>query len=194
MTDPSPPGPLVSVLRDLARWLDAEEVPYAIIGGVAASLLGTPRVTRDVDAVVLLENDRWEPFLAAGKAFGFEPRRPDALDFARSVRVLLVRHEATGIDADLSIGALPFERESIERARRRDVAGLSLPLPTPEDLIVMKAVAHRPRDLMDIEEVVTATPDLDRGRVRRWVAEFSRVLETPEILDDLETILDRHPA
>lgn len=187
-------APLVSTLHDLTRWFEAEKVPYAVIGGVAVSLLATPRVTRDVDAVVLLDSGRWQSFLAAGRSFGFEPRQPDALEFARKARVLLVRHEANGIDADISFGALPFERESVERARPAEIAGLSLSLAHPEDLVVMKAVAHRSRDLLDIEELMKAHPELDRLRIRRWVAEFSRVLEMPEILEDLEAILERNPG
>lgn len=59
-------APLLAALRDLVAWLQAERVPGVVIGGVAASLLGRPRVTRDVDAVVLLDDARWEGFLAAG--------------------------------------------------------------------------------------------------------------------------------
>ncbi len=28
-------------------------------------------------------------------------------------------------------------------------------LPTPEDLIILKSVAHRPQDMLDIEAIVT---------------------------------------
>lgn len=37
----------------------------------------------------------------------------------------------------------------VERAGTKSFANLSLRLPTPEDLIVMKAIAHRPKDLED---------------------------------------------
>jgi predicted nucleotidyltransferase len=192
VSDRAPLDPLFSALRDLTHWLEAERIPYAVIGGVAVSLLSIPRVTRDVDAVVLLERERWEGFLAAGRFFGFEPRQPDSLDFARQTRVLLVRHQPSGTEVDLSFGALPFEREAIERARPTEIAGLSIRVPRPEDLVVMKAVAHRTRDMLDIAAILEANPDLDRRHVREWVEEFSRVLEMPEILGDLEAILDRY--
>jgi len=41
---------LRQALSDLLRWLAETNVPGIIIGGVAASLLGHPRLTRDVDA------------------------------------------------------------------------------------------------------------------------------------------------
>lgn len=182
-------APLRTALRDLVGWFMAEDVRGIVIGGVAASLLGRPRMTRDVDAVVLLNEDRWEKFLAAGAQFGFVPRRLDVIAFARRTRVMLMYHEPSGIDADISFGALPFEEESIDRAISVDVGGLSLSIPTPEDLIIMKAVAHRLRDLADIEAIVETHPKLDLRRVRGWVREFSDVMEMPEIFHDLEILL-----
>ena len=50
-----------------------------------------------------------------------------------------------------------------------------------EDLVIMKAVAGRARDVADIENLISANPDLDVERIRRWVREFSSVLEIPEM-------------
>jgi plasmid stabilization system protein ParE len=55
----------------------------------------------------------------------------------------------------------------------------------------MKAVAHRPRDLDDIEAILAANPKLNLRRVRRWVREFAEALEMPEILTDLKTLLSQ---
>jgi len=60
-----------------------------------------------------------------------------------------------------------------------------------EDLIIMKAVAHRTRDLADIQSVMDAHPKLNLRKIRRWVKEFSTAIDTPDILNDLETILAR---
>jgi hypothetical protein len=53
----------------------------------------------------------------------------------------------------------------------------------------MKAVAHRQKDLLDIESIVDIHPKLNLKRIRKWVNGFSEVLEMPEISDDLEKIL-----
>lgn len=168
-----------------------QNIPGAVIGGVAAGILGRPRVTGDVDALLLLDISDAGSFLAAGSRFGFSPRFPDALAFAARRRVLLAVHDATGLTVDLSLGATPFEKESISRATLRTVAGVSFPVITAEDLIVMKALARRTRDVADIEAVLDAHPELDLERVRYWVGEFATVLEAPEILDDLERTLKR---
>jgi hypothetical protein len=43
-------APLLAALEDLVGWFKGREVPGVVIGGVAASVLGRPRMTRDVDA------------------------------------------------------------------------------------------------------------------------------------------------
>jgi predicted nucleotidyltransferase len=183
--------PLRQILSDLLAWLTETRVPGIIIGGVAASLLGRPRLTRDVDVLVMLDAEKWEAFLTQGRKFGFVARGEDALAFARKHRVLLVRHVPSHLDADLSFAALPFEEEAIARPVRMDLGGLRLPLPTPEDLLIMKAVAHRPRDLLDVEAILEAHPRLDRRRVRSWVKQFAEALEAPEILAGLNDIFRR---
>jgi len=180
---------LLEVLRNLTAWLEFEKVPGAVIGGAAVSVRGRPRLTQDVDAVILLDPSNIERFLAAGLKFGFDARIEGAIEFAIRNRVLLLKHKPNQIPIDLSLGALPFEHESIARASIETIGGVSFPVVTAEDLIIMKAVAHRPRDMADIESIAAINSDLDRDRIRRWVREFAEVLEMPEILADLESFI-----
>lgn len=176
-----------TVLADLLKWLKGRSV--VIIGGVAASILGRPRNTQDIDALILLDNDEWAKLLESAKKFGFTSRINNALKFAQRSRVFLLKHIASGIEIDICFGALPFEEECLARAIKVKVAGMSIPIPTPEDLIIMKAVSHRTKDLIDIEAIIDANPKLDLKRIREWVKEFSRVLEMPEIRDNLEKLI-----
>lgn len=189
MTERQELAPLISALTDLARWFEAANIRGVVVGGVAASLIGRPRLTHDVDALVMADEAQWQELLERGAAFGFRPRLTDALAFAARARVLLMRHEPSGVDVDIMFGALRFEEEAVAHRSFVSVAGVALPLPRPEDLIVMKAVAHRPRDLTDIEAILDAHPVLDVERVRRWVREFARAAAMPEIWDDLQRLL-----
>ena len=192
MSDPAETlVPLLTALRDLVAWLDDTQVSGMIIGGVAASLLGRPRVTRDIDALVVLDESEWANFLAKGNAHQFLPRISDALIFAQQARVLLVRHQTSEIDVDIAFGLFPFEREAVAHAITREVGGIRLPLPTAEDLLVMKAIAHRPRDIVDIESILAAQPKLELRRVRRLISGFAAVLEKPELLRDFNALVAR---
>lgn len=194
LSHPQGPKVLAAALQDLMAWLRGEGIAGAVIGGVAASILGKPRMTRDVDAVILADDIGWDRVLASSAAYRLAPRVDDPLDFARRTRILLLRHVATGVDLDISLGALPFERETVERSTLVDVGSVQIQMATAEDVIVMKALARRPRDIADIEGILDVRSDLDLVHIRRWLREFSSVLEMPEIQEDFERLLRRKPT
>jgi hypothetical protein len=99
---------------------------------------------------------------------------------------LLLQHSASGASIDISLGVLPFEEEVVTRSQLHDAGILSVRLPTPEDLIIMKAVAHRPQDLIDIQTVIDSHPDLDIDRIKHWVTSFADALEIPDLWTDIE--------
>lgn len=123
--------------------------------------------------------------------FGIVPRIDNPLDFARRSRVLLMKHVASGIDIDVTFGGLPFEQAAVENSDRHDIAGVSMRLPRVEDLLIMKAIAHRPKDLQDIEGLLKAHPHADVTRVRQWVREFSMATGMSDMLEEFDKLLAR---
>lgn len=182
-------APLHSPLAAVQRLLERFGNRGVIIGGVATSVLGTPRLTADVDAILLLSVSRLPELLNVAAALGLVPRIVDAEQFARRNRVVLLRHVESGIGVDVSLGMLPFEEEVVARSSVYQIGDIALRLPTPEDLIILKAVAHRPKDLLDITEICKSHPDLDRARIESWVREFAAALELPELWTDIAPLL-----
>jgi predicted nucleotidyltransferase len=90
---------------------------------------------------------------------------------------------------DLTISRLSFESEAIDRGQPVVTGGLEFSVATPEDLIVMKAVAHRPQDLLDICAIVRANPKLEVSRIRTQVRQFAKALDMPKLWTDLAVIL-----
>jgi hypothetical protein len=178
-------SPLAAVQKLLERFGNQG----VIIGGVAASVLGTPRLTADVDVVILLSVSRLPRLFEVAAELGLVPRIANAEQFARGTRVALLEHKESGIGVDVSLGMLPFEQEVVARSVVYQIGDIELRLPTPEDLIILKAVAHRGKDLLDIEGILKSHPDLDRVRVERWVREFAAALEMPELWDDIAPLL-----
>jgi hypothetical protein len=182
---------LRSALADLTNWLDAGRIPAMVIGGVAASVLGRPRFTRDIDALVILPESDWQSAVENAAKFGIAPRIGEALEFARRSRVLLMRHAASGIDLDVTLAGLSFERSAVESSRPYDVGGVSVRLPRVEDLLVMKAIARRPKDLEDIRGLLAAHPETDVGAARRWIREFAIAASMPDMLEEFDRVLDQ---
>jgi hypothetical protein len=131
-----------------------------------------------------------QEFLSRAKAFGFSTRVPDAVAFTMKSRVFLLRHEGTRIPIDLSIGFLPFEEDAVRQVRMTKTKGLEIPVATPEDLLVLKAIAGRLRDIVDMEGLLAANPKIDRSEVRSNTAMFAEVLDAPEILENLDLLLE----
>jgi hypothetical protein len=190
------PGSFRSALADLMSWLDAAYIPAMVIGGVAASVLGRPRLTQDVDALAILAEKDWQKAIDTATKFGITPRIKDALEFARRSRVLLLRHAESGIDLDVTFGGLPFEESAVNNCRLHDVGGIQVKLPRVEDLLVMKAIARRPKDLEDIRGLLAAHPEADIPATRRWIREFSVATGMSDMLDEFDRLVEQrrpHP-
>ena len=181
--------PFLAPLKALQNLLDHYQGQGIIIGGIAASLLGKPRLTADVDALILLSIDNIPDLFQKAKDVGFIARLENAEEFARKSRVLLLKHVESGIAIDISLGLLSFEEEAVEQSKEYLFKGVRIQLPTPEHLVIMKAVAHRPKDLLDIQGIVQSNPDLDKDHIRDWVTQFAELLEKPELWDDIKVYL-----
>ena len=179
-------SPLLGAIESAGQWLKASSIDHVVVGGVAASILGRPRVTRDVDVLVDVNEEDWESLLNSGSEWGILPRISDCIQFAHESRMLLVRHEASSIDIDIIFASLSYEREIIERATSSLLGEISVLIPTPEDLIVMKAVAQRPRDCVDIEATLDEHPDVDWDYILKWGHEFANALDASDIVTTLE--------
>ena len=53
----------------------------------------------------------------------------------------------------------------------------------------MKAIAHRPRDLGDIQSITASNPNLDTERILFWVEQFGEALDMPELWVEIEKLL-----
>jgi hypothetical protein len=188
-TRPIIPIELVDPLEALQHLIELFNNRGLIIGGIAASILGQPRLTVDIDAVILLGIEDLPKLIRAAAQEGLILRNPDGEAFARKNRVLLLRHERSGISVDISLGVLPFESEMIERGQEFKLGTRNIRLPTPEDLIIMKAIAHRSKDLEDIKSVAASHPKLDKGRIQFWLDQFGEVLELPDLWKEIEKLL-----
>lgn len=183
--------PFRAAIESLQRLFQKYNDRGVIIGGIAVGFLGKPRFTADIDAMFLLSAQEIPKFLELASVEKIVPRIKNAAEFAKKNRVLLLRYDPTDIDIDISLGILPFEEEMVERGNTKTFANLSLRLPSPEDLIIMKAVAHRPKDLEDIRSVAEKYPNLDIERIEQWVCAFAEALENPELWGQIRPLLKK---
>ncbi len=144
---------LTKTLADLTTWLRSEQVSFAVIGGLAVGVRGEPRFTADVDVVVGLNLD--DALLLVDRLSGspFQPLFPEVAEVVRTSFLLPLRHLATSVRVDVAIGLSGFERQLLARADEITLSGFTAPIATSEDLILMKLLASRPRDIEDAEKL-----------------------------------------
>lgn len=183
----------LELLADLSKILGHWGRWY-VFGAQAVIAYGVPRLSADVDVTVKLVPDEPERFARDMQAAGFALRVDDP-DFVRRTRVMPFVHLATAMPLDLVLAGSGLEEEFLDRARAVDLGGTTVPLIDPEDLIIAKVLAGRPKDLEDAHSLWRLHgPELDIGRIRRTLRLLEEALSQSDLLSAFESILGRASA
>lgn len=181
---------VAEVLRSLGSALREVGARWYLFGAQAALLHGASRLTADVDATVAWEPDDLAPLLTGLLEHGFQ-LRPAAPDFVERTRVVPLVHIPTGIQTDLILGGPGLEELFLARAVERDIEGVRVPVATAEDLIAMKVLGGRTKDLDDVRSLLGANAGkLDLAHIRRVLRELEQALDRADLQPALDAALD----
>jgi len=167
---------LSSLIEKIAGELSREGIPYMILGGQAVLLFGEPRLTRDIDITLGAGPEALPRVQLVLERVGLEPLAPDPATFVAKTMVLPARDQATGLRVDLIFSNSSYEREALQRARVIKVGQTEVRFISPEDLIIHKLVAGRPRDLEDAKGLLIKNPGLDFIYLRSWLSRLDQAL------------------
>jgi hypothetical protein len=152
------PNPMIdtetglAALRQVAVLAQEKGVEYALVGGVAMHLYGSPRLTKDVDVIAsaLLP-------LAAERRLGFGGARYQVqLDKQLVPLDWIVRDDT----------ARKFYEAALQEAYRLPSG---LPIATPEWLVILKYIAGRFKDQQDAVYLLKQKDLVDRRAIRRKI-------------------------
>lgn len=189
------------VAREIADALDADGLPYAIGGALALGFYAPPRATVDVDVNIFVS-----PVRQLGRALKALERVGFVAEGDRHTVSRQAREEGqfrgtvAGLRVDVFVPALRYYRELEQRRRHVVLLGRPLWILGPEDLVVLKMMFFRRKDLADVEAVVRdAGPTLDLGWIRRTLTRLARrgderVRAWDELRHELEPQPSRRPA
>lgn len=147
-------------LESLITLLDEHRVRYCVIGGQGVNAYVEPLVSLDLDLVIAADQlPQVEPLLEA---------RFQVVRFPHSLNIA-----AAGSDLRVQVQTDPRYFAFVDRATRREVLGVALPVASLEDLLqgkiwaasdITRRPSKRRKDLLDIERIVESYPSL-RDRV-----------------------------
>lgn len=152
----------------LCELLSRAGIPHAVGGAVAYGFWGNPRGTRDLDLNIFVRADQVSRVLDVLVAGGVGFDREGALRSARE------RGDARGYYEDLPVDvffvSIPLHESAARRTVEVELLGRKIPILSAEDLIILKLLYFRGKDVVDVERMVALQgARLDRDYVRRWL-------------------------
>jgi Nucleotidyl transferase AbiEii toxin, Type IV TA system len=146
------------------RLLEAK-VGHAFGGALALAYYAEPRATDDIDLNVFL----------APPAFPVVEQALAPLGIHGEVELASVERDG---QCRLHWGRTPidlfFSYDELHEAMRRDArlqpfGETRIPTLAPEHLLICKAIFDRPKDWLDIEQILVCVADLDLAAIRTWL-------------------------
>lgn len=147
-------------VREMLVRLTSAGVDFVIIGGIAVVLLGSARMTRDLDIVFAADKANLE--LLGEVLMGLQaslrgieedvPFVPDATTLDR-VDLLTLSTSAGWLDVHRRPGGAPPYERLRRNAERMNIGEIAVLVASIDDMIAMKRSAGRPQDIADIAEL-----------------------------------------
>lgn len=187
---------VAELLPGIARALKAAKVRWYVFGAQAVIAAGAVRATADLD--ITTEDVAVETLLKAMKPLGFRLRHDiDGVEeLITHHRILPLAHAKSGYQLDVVRAGPGLEQQILERVTLRRVGRSNIPFASTSDLVVLKIIASRPKDLEDVRVLLdVARAEIDERAVRSRLAEFGALIDDSTLVDTFERLrAARRPA
>ena len=180
---------LEDALKAIVNVLKQHRIPYAVMGGLAVRVYAIPRFTNDVDLTISIARDRLTLLFDSLRKINCEIPPPFDRGWLDSVagfpffKVDFVQDDRL-IEIDIFVSETDFQDSLIRRRREIETPAGAISFVSPEDLILLKLIASRPRDLVDVQDVFFTLGQLDIVYLEEWAKKLS-------IMDKLQIALDQ---
>jgi nucleotidyltransferase AbiEii toxin of type IV toxin-antitoxin system len=173
---------LEQALVRLSGDLQALDLRWALVGGLAVSIRAEPRTTQDLDISVAVSGDQEAERITLDlKLRGYQPHDVQPFLENSDGRLCATRLLAPGlaqdpdvVGVDLLFASSGVEEEVVAAAELREiVGGVYLPIATIGHLIALKVLAGRSKDKTDVRSLLQ----------RASLEELQRARETLELID-----------
>lgn len=164
---------VVQTLRDLAGILERLGLDYAVIGGIAVRAYAIPRPTFDIDFTLAIPRERLPELFREVEKHGYSV--PDSyqtgwVDTVAKMPLVKVRcHlQGHGVDVDMFLAENAFQQEILKRRQWVQTPDGDIWLASPEDVVLLKLLANRGRDAVDVNDILFTQGELDRDYMQHW--------------------------
>lgn len=166
----------LDALKIVIKRLESAGIPYMVTGSIAANFYTTPRMTRDIDIVIKIEEGNIESIYSL-----FSDDFYVDLDSIKRAfhtrRMFNIIHNEGIVKIDFIIRK-DSEYRKLEFNRRRSInfEGLNIYLVSPEDLILSKLFWAKESiselQIRDVKNLMETTQSLDIDYIEKWVKDL----------------------
>lgn len=169
--------------------LNKEKVTYLIIGGLATGVIGEARLTQDIDVLITIAKHKIKSFLNRAKKDGFSYSLKAVDEDIKLRGVFKLR--LGDFHIDFIIAGMPFEESAFSRRQKIHLYNREAYFPSPEDLILFKLIASRPKDILDIKAIILRhRRKLDVIYLKKWAKVISGNLQKTRLYTQLQKLLE----
>lgn len=150
--------------QSIFKELNTQKIDYLVVGGLAVNFHGVPRMTYDIDLMILLQQENISKFVTKLTDWGYRPKIPvNPMDLADEAKrkswVQEKRMKAINFYSEtLPIGEIDIIFDSLipydklkSRAVLIEIGSEKIPTVSIHDLIKLKQNSGRKQDLADVE-------------------------------------------
>lgn len=185
-------SPLARLFNDLNTVFEHVSSSWYVFGAQAAIIHGAARLSADVVITVMYGDGDPADLVQILEGNGFEMQMENPVAFIERTGVLPVIHSASGMPVDIVFGGPGLEEEFAQRAGQYEIEGVKVPVASAEDLVAMKILSGRAKDLDDALAVITARhKQLAWQRIRSVIARLEDALDRSDLTPVLNELVRR---
>ena len=167
----------LEVLKIVTRRLNEAEISYMISGSIAANYYTVPRMTRDIDIVIELEQGDIDKFVGLFEKDFYLNRETVMNEVSRQGMFNLI-HNRYVIKIDFIINkSSAYQQGAFSRRKQVLIEQSPMWFVSTEDLIISKLLwakdSHSEIQLKDVANLIETTDNLDSKYIDNWIRELA---------------------
>ena len=167
----------LEVLKKVTQCLSASKIEYMITGSIAMNYYAFPRMTRDIDIVIEMQ-EKDIPIIVDLFNDDFYVDRDSIVEAVDNHSMFNIIHNKYVIKVDFIVRKL-FEYRQVEFQRRRQIKidDVSMWIVSPEDLILSKLWwlkdSLSEMQMSDVKNLLYSTDNIDNAYINKWAGKMN---------------------
>lgn len=177
---------LINLIKEIITALNSQNIHYALSGGIANIAWGIPRATQDIDILISISKIKLPSLLELFFSLGFKGDMKNLILTAQKEYFLRLEHRAFALE--IFLPAIPYHNQILKRRVKYDFENIPAWFISLEDLVILKFLFHRSKDLADIKGILaTRLHDIDTNYIMKILSsllstEDRRLKEMKELI------------